>query len=183
MENTEKTENTENTENTEIIKPVDIMKTQRYLCMSYNKYIILRNKASIAYTKYPLDFTLRDKLICFIRLHPDHELKRQILARDSIKNKSHIEMHTSKIADLTEPASHMLEKREAYQKLRDSVCSDRLANHSARMINERAMCLANKLEIIKKAKLAKFANLENISLQKANGDSIRLERAEKKRMF
>jgi hypothetical protein len=153
-------------------------KATRYLCMSYNKYIIMRNKLSDACTKNKSDSELREKLMNFIRLHPDHEMKRQTQAMNNTSNPSHKEMHNAKIADLSDQAYQMYEKREAYKKIRESEADVRLATHTARMVEEKARALANKNLKIEKAK---EYNLNKITVQKANGEAIRLSRDEKKK--
>lgn len=153
-------------------------KSMRYLCMSYNKYIIMRKKLSDACTKNNSDSELRDKLISFIRLHPDHELKRQVATRDIVTNPSHKEMHSAKIADLLESANQMYEKREAYKKVRDLEAETRLSTHTVRMADEKAKSIEfRKLRIEK----AREYNLANVALQKQNGEAIRLARIEKKK--
>lgn len=149
-----------------------------YLCMSYNKYLFMRKKLSNACTKNISDANVREKLIKFIRQHPDHELKRQINARDEVTNPLHKDMHSSKIADLLEPASKMQEQREDYKKVRILETESRLAKHISLMAKEQAKVEENKARKIEKLR---ENNLAKVALQKQNGDAIRLSRAEKKR--
>ena len=153
-------------------------KSLRYLCMSYNKYVIMRKKLSDTCTKNKSDSNYRNNLINFIRLHPDHELKRQTVTRDNISNLSHKEMHIAKIADLLESANQMYEKREAYKKVRDLEAETRLSTHTVRMADEKAKSIEfRKLRIEK----AREYNLANVALQKQNGEAIRLARIQKKK--
>jgi len=153
--------------------------SQRYLCLSYNKYLITRKKLSDASkSNNNTDEVLRNKLITFIHMHPDHELRRQVESRYNTSNVKHKEMHTAKINELTDLANEMYEKRIAYKLLRDSEASIRLTNHIARMKAEKELCLDNKILRIQKAR---EVNAIRIDLEKFNGDAIRLSRAEKRK--
>ena len=154
-------------------------KSLRYLCMSYNKYVIMRKKLSDTCTKNKSDSNYRNNLINFIRLHPDHELKRQTVTRDNISNLSHKEMHIAKIADLLESANQMYEKREAYKKVRDLEAESRLAIHNARMLDEKIKSKENRTLRIEKARAV---NIASIALQRQSGECIRLARIEKRRV-
>lgn len=151
-----------------------------YLCMSYNKYLFMRKKLSNACTKNNSDTIRREKLINFIRQHPDHELKRQINAREEVTNPLHKDMHSSKIADLLEPASKMHDQRESYKKVRILESESRLAKHISLMTGEKAKVEENKARKIEKLR---ENNLAKVALQKQNGDAIRLARAEKKKIL
>ena len=153
-------------------------KSLKYLCMSYNKYIIMRNKLSNACSKQDSDNNLRNKLMEFIRLHPDHELKRQTIARDNTTNIEHKNIHNAKIADLTEPASKMYDMREIYKQVKESMNQTILSIHTSRMINEKEVSRANK-EL--KLNQSKANNIINIALHKLKGESIRIARAEKRK--
>jgi len=154
--------------------------SMRYLCMSYNKYLIMRKKLSDACTKHETDTILREKLINFIRQQPDHELKRQTDAREAVTNPLHKDMHSSKIADLLEPASKMQDLRDAYKKVRDNEAETRLANHTSLMAKEKAKVELNKAKRIEKIR---DQNLIQVTLQKQNADSIRAARDEKKKLL
>jgi hypothetical protein len=152
--------------------------SMRYLCMSYNKYLIMRKKLSNACSKNNNDEIMREKLVQFIRQQPDYELKRQIAANEAVINPLHKEIHTAKIADLLEPASKMYEQREAYKKLRVLEAETRLAKHISLMEEDRSRVEENKAQRIEKSRLN---NIAKVALQKQNADAIRLARAEKKK--
>jgi len=154
------------------------LQLMKHLCMSYNKYIIKRKKLSDACSKANNNnIMLRTKLMDFIRMHPDHELRRQTQARDVSTNMVHREMHNSKIEDLREPAVITYNQRLEYTKIRVSELESRTATHNAKMEEEKSKTIENKANKIQKAR---EYNIARIAEQKSRRDEIRLERANKK---
>lgn len=153
-------------------------KTMHHLCMSYKTYIKIRKQLSDNYSNNIFDTLLREKLINFIRLHPDHELKRQVEARDTTTNISHKDIHNSKIADLTEQASKKQEERDNYKKIWDSEKEARLIKHTIKMKKEKEEAIINRALKIEKARAINISNVEH---QKAERENIRLARTEKKK--
>jgi len=149
----------------------------KHLCMSYNKYIIKRKKLSDAYSKNKTDETLRNNLINFIHLHPDHEYKRQIYARDSSKNILDRQLHNEKIADLLKPSELTYNKRIAYKSIRESETESRTAKHNAKMEEEKLKAIENKNIKLQKAR---ENNANRILKEKTEGETIRLARQNKK---
>ena len=149
-----------------------------YLCMSYPNYIIKRRKLSDACKKADnKDETLRNKIINFIRIHPDHELRRQTLARDSTTNPLHREMHNSKINDLIIAAEKMQNERIAYKKIWIAETEERRLRNLAKKEAEKEASLiyrANKIQQIREA------NLEMVTKQKSERELVRAVRDSKK---
>ena len=149
----------------------------KHLCMSYNKYIIKRKKLSNAYSNNKTDDNLRNKLINFIRLHPDHEYKRQIYALDSSKNILDKQLHNEKIVDLLKPSEITYIQRIAYKSIRDSETESRTATHNAKMEAEKLKAIENKNIKLQKAR---ETNAIRIVKEKSEGEAIRLARQMKK---
>ena len=149
-----------------------------YLCMSYPNYLIKRRKLSDACKKADnKDETLRNKIINFIRIHPDHELRRQTLARDSTTNPVHREMHNSKINDLLIAAEKMQNERVAYKKIWIAETEERRIRNLAKKEAEKEAAIiyrANKIQQIREA------NLEMVEKQKSERDLVRALRDSKK---
>ena len=149
-----------------------------YLCMSYPNYLIKRRKLSDACKKADnKDETLRNKIINFIRIHPDHELRRQTLARDSTTNPLHREMHNSKINDLLIAAEKMQNERIAYKKIWIAETEERRLRNLAKKEAEKEAAIiyrANKIQQIREA------NLEMVEKQKSERELVRALRDSKK---
>ena len=145
--------------------------------MSYNKYIIKRKKLSDAYSKNKTDENLRNNLINFIHLHPDHEYKRQIYARDSSNNILDRQLHNEKIEDLLEPSEITYKQRIAYKNFRKSDTESRTAKHNAKMEEEKLKAIENKNIKLQKAR---EINANRILKEKTEGEAIRLARQNKK---
>jgi hypothetical protein len=149
-----------------------------YLCMSYPNYLIKRRKLSDACKKADnKDETLRNKIINFIRIHPDHELRRQTLARDSTTNPVHREMHNSKINDLLIAAEKMQNERIAYKKIWIAETEERRIRNLAKKEAEKEAAIiyrANKIQQIREA------NLEMVAKQKSERELVRAVRDSKK---
>ena len=148
-----------------------------YLCMSYPNYIIKRRKLSDACKKSNNDEVLRNKIINFIRMHPDHEIRRQIQARDATTNSAHKEIHNSKINDLLIPAEKVKIEREAYKEIWKAETESRKEKNIAKKLAEKEASLiyrANKIQQIRDT------NLEIVVKQKAEGEKIRAARLNKK---
>jgi len=146
-----------------------------YLCMSYNKYLIKRKKLSNACSKNKSNDNLRNKLVEFIHLHPDHELRRQTCARDLSTDPINRELHNEKIKDLIIPAENTFKKRTAYKSIREAETEARTAKHNSRMEAEKAKAIENKALKIQKAR---EINNARIIKEKAEGETIRLARKE-----
>lgn len=149
-----------------------------YLCMSYPNYIIKRRKLSDACKKADnKDEALRNKIINFIRIHPDHELRRQTLARDATTNPVHREMHNSKINDLLIAAEKMQNERVAYKKIWIAETEERRLRNLAKKEAEKEAAIiyrANKIQQIREA------NLEMVEKQKSERELVRALRDSKK---
>lgn len=146
-----------------------------YLCMSYNKYIFKRKKLSNAVT-ITNDPALREKLVNFIRIHPDHELRRQTMARDASRNILDITLHNEKINDLIDAAKKVSEERVAYKKIWDSEAEIRKTKYEARKAAEKQASILYKAEKIETLKEKNFAH---VTKQKENRDAIRSQRIKK----
>jgi hypothetical protein len=148
-----------------------------YLCMSYPNYLIKRRKLSDACKKADnKDEALRNKIINFIRIHPDHELRRQTLARDSTTNPVHREMHNSKINDLIIAAEKMQNERIAYKKIWIAETEERRLRNLAKKEAEKEAAIiyrANKIQQIREA------NLEMVTKQKSERELVRAARLAK----
>jgi len=149
-----------------------------YLCMSYPNFLIKRRKISDACKKANnKDEELRNKIVNFIRMHPDHELRRQTIARDTTTNPSHKEIHNSKINDLLIPAEKVHNERIAYKQIWKAETEERQARNLAKKQDEIAAGLINKAN---KIKALREANIAMVIKQKEEGETIRLARQNKK---
>ena len=141
-----------------------------YLCMSYPNYIIKRRKLSDACKKSNNnDEVLRNKIINFIRMHPDHELRRQTQARDTTTNSSHKEIHNSKINDLLISAEKMYNERVAYKQIWIAETEERkIRNLEKKQAEKEASIIhkANKIQQIRDA------NLEMVAMQKSQRELV-----------
>jgi hypothetical protein len=146
-----------------------------YLCMSYPNYIIKRRKLSDACKKSNNnDEVLRNKIINFIRMHPDHELRRQTLARDSTTNPVHREMHNSKINDLIISAEKMYNERVAYKQIWIAETEERKIRNLAKKQAEKEASVVNKANKIQQIR---EANLEMVAKQKSERELVSAARA------
>ena len=146
-----------------------------YLCMSYPNYIIKRRKLSDACKKSNNnDEVLRNKIINFIRMHPDHELRRQTLARDSTTNPVHREMHNSKINDLIISAEKMYNERVAYKQIWIAETEERKIRNLAKKQAEKEASVVNKANKIQQIR---EANLEIVAKQKSERELVSAARA------
>lgn len=149
-----------------------------YLCMSYPNYLIKRRKISDACKKSNnQDEVLRNKLINFIRMHPDHELRRQTQARDVTTNPLHKEIHNSKINDLLIPAEKVHHQRIAYKEIWKAETEERRIRNLEKKQAEIAAGIINKAN---KIKALREANIAMVVKQKEEGETIRLARLSKK---
>jgi hypothetical protein len=147
-----------------------------YLCMSYPNYLIKRRKLSDACKNANNDEKLRNKIIDFIRIHPDHELRRQIQARDSTTNPAHREMHNSKINDLLIPAEKVKNERVAYKEVWIAEAEERRLRNLAKKAAEKEASIiyrANKIQQIREA------NIELVTKQKSERELVRAARLSK----
>ena len=149
--------------------------SNKYLCMSYNKYIILRKKLSNLYSDEPTNDSQRLKLIDHIRSNTDYELKRQCDALNNTTNLEHKKIHSAKIIDLMEQANGVLEQRIIYMKERELSKEQRTNDHVAKSALEKE----NK-ELNKKNRIfaIKQLNLARVTEQMAQRDRIRTLRQE-----
>jgi hypothetical protein len=146
-----------------------------YLCMSYPNYIIKRRKLSDACKKSNNnDEVLRSKIINFIRMHPDHELRRQTLARDSTTNPVHREMHNSKINDLLISAEKMYNERVAYKQIWIAETEERKARNLDKKQAEKEASIIHKANKIQQIR---DANLEMVAKQKSERELVSAARA------
>ena len=149
-----------------------------YLCMSYPNYLIKRRKLSDACKKSNnQDEALRNKLINFIRTHPDHELRRQMQAYETTTNSNHKEMHNSKINDLLIPAEQIRIKRTSYKEVWKAETEQR---REINLAKKEAEIAASVIYQANKIKQVREANLEMVAKQKADGEIIRAARLNKK---
>ena len=144
--------------------------------MSYNKYIIKRKKLSNLVTNTN-DPELHMKLVKFIRMHPDHEIKRQNLAKATSTNPVDIVMHNDKINDLITSAEKVYQDRIEYKKVWDSEAETRKAKYEERKEAEKQAAIINKANKIKNIR---EGNLAHVNKQKEIGNAIHLERLNKK---
>ena len=150
-----------------------------YLCVSYPNYIIKRKKLSDACKKANnQDVVLQTKLINYIRMHPDHELRRQTQARDVTTNPHHREMHNSKINDLLISAEKVYTERIAYKQIWKAETEERRLRNLAKKQAEMTAGLINKA---KKIQALREANIAMVVKQKEEGETIRLARLSKKK--
>jgi hypothetical protein len=153
-------------------------KSFTYLCMSYPNYLIKRRKLSDACKKSNnQDEASRNKIVNFIRMHPDHELKRQMQARDATTNDNHKEMHNSKINDLLIPAEKVHTERVAYKQIWKAETEERRARNLAKKEAEIASGLINKANKIQKVR---EQNIAMVSKQKSERELVRAARDSKK---
>ena len=120
---------------------------------------------------------LHKKLVNFIRTHPDHELKRQTLAKATSTNPVDIVMHNDKINDLFAAAEKVSQERIAYKKVWDSEAEARKAKYEERKEAEKQAAISNKAN---KIKSIREGNLAHVNKQKEIGNVIHLERLNKK---
>jgi hypothetical protein len=153
-------------------------KSFTYLCMSYPNYLIKRRKLSNACKKANnQDEVLRNKIINFIRTHPDHELRRQTQARDSTTNKNHKDMHNTKINDLLISAEKVHNERVAYKEVWKAETEERRIRNLAKKEAEIAAAAVYKSKKIQKIREANIAMIEK---QKADSELVRAARLNKK---
>jgi hypothetical protein len=153
-------------------------KSFTYLCMSYPNYLIKRRKISEACKKTNnQDEALRNKLINFIRLHPDHELTRQIQARDVTTNPLHKDIHNSKINDLIIPAEKVNNERIAYKQIWKAETDERRIRNLAKKEAEIAAGIINKAN---KIQALRDANIAMVVKQKSERELVRAARFDKK---
>jgi hypothetical protein len=153
-------------------------KSFTYLCMSYPNYLIKRRKLSDACKKSNnQDETLRNKIVNFIRMHPDHELRRQTLARDTTNNNNHRDMHNSKINDLIIPAEKVHNERVAYKQIWKAETEERRERNLAKQQAEKDAAVIYKANKIQQAR---EQNIAMVAKQKAERDLIRAARDNKK---
>ena len=153
-------------------------KSFTYLCMSYPNYLIKRRKLSDACKKTNnQDETLRNKIVNFIRMHPDHELRRQTQARDTTTNDNHREMHNTKINDLIIPAEKVHNERVAYKQIWKAETEERRERNLAKQQAEKDAAViykANKIQQVREQNIAMVAK------QKAERELVRAAREIKK---
>jgi len=146
----------------------------KYLCMSYNKYLTRRKKLS---KMCSMNENNRVELINFIRTHPDYELKRQYTAFDNTTNTDHKNLHLAKINDLIELATIVKDQRVAYMKLRDSNKETRLNDHIQKTLLEKENKLLNRKN---KIFATKQLNIARIADEMSRRDAVRLQRESKR---
>jgi hypothetical protein len=153
-------------------------KSFTYLCMSYPNYLIKRRKLSNACKKANnQDEVLRNKIINFIRAHPDHELRRQTQARDLTTNDNHKEMHNTKINDLLIPAEKVHNERVAYKEVWKAETEERRIRNLAKKEAEIATAAVYKE---KKIQQIREANIAMVEKQKSERELVRAARFNKK---
>ena len=149
-----------------------------YLCMSYPNYLIKRRKLSDACKKANnQDEVLRNKIINFIRTHPDHELRRQTQARDLTTNENHKEMHNTKINDLLIPAEKVHNQRVAYKEVWKAETEERRIRNQAKKEAEIAVSAIYQAQKIQQIRETNIAMVEK---QKADRELVRAARLNKK---
>ena len=153
-------------------------KSFTYLYMSYPNYLIKRRKFSDACKKANnQDEVLHNKIINFIRTHPDYELRRQTQARDLTTNKNHKDMHNAKINDLLISAEQVHNERVAYKEVWKAETEERRIRNLAKKEAEIAASVVYKATKIQQIKEANIAKIET---QKSQRDLVRAARLNKK---